>query len=130
MGGLARRASYAAVAVAAMLALAAPGRADTIVRDLQGRPIRFDVRATGVDVEWYANLLRHSAHGDEIAGVTIRVVDYDELRSRCGPEAAGCYRGSDGEGTITVPPPPARRPRARSSTSTATTSTTRSTSTA
>jgi hypothetical protein len=103
MGGIARRAAWAAVALAAALALAATGRADTILRDGQGRPIHFDVRADGVDVEWYANLLRHAAHGAEISGVTVRIVGPEELRDRCGAEAGGCYRGDDGHGTLTVP---------------------------
>ena len=87
-------------------ALALPGHAQAekiVLRDDEGRPITFDGRAADVDVEWHANLLRRAAHGDEIGGVTIRIVEPDDVRRRCGPGAGGCYRGGDGRGTITLP---------------------------
>lgn len=65
--------------------------AEMVSQDHQGRPIRFDVRAEGVDVEWYAALLRDAPHGDEIATLRIDVVSWGELRSVCGHDAGGCY---------------------------------------
>jgi hypothetical protein len=56
-----------------------------------------------VDVDWYADLLRSAAHGAEISGVTIRIVPWEEVRSSCGPSAAGCYGGPRGRGVIIVP---------------------------
>jgi hypothetical protein len=65
--------------------------AEVLSQDDQGRTIRFDVRAEGVDAEWYAALLRAAPHGDEIATVKIDVVSWDEVRSTCGQGAGGCY---------------------------------------
>jgi hypothetical protein len=83
--------------------LSAPAAAETIVeRDAAGRAITFDVQATGVDVEWYAGLLRRAAHGDEISTVTIRIVPAEEMHERCGHAASACYTGR-GSPTVTVP---------------------------
>jgi len=65
--------------------------AEVLLQDDQGRTIRFDVRVEGVDVEWYAALLRAAPHGDEISTLKVEVVSWDELRSTCGPDANGCY---------------------------------------
>ena len=67
------------------------GAAEVLSQDDQGRTIRFDVRAEGVDAEWYAALLREAPHGDEITTVRIDIVSRDELRSTCGAAADGCY---------------------------------------
>ncbi len=67
------------------------GAAEVLSQDDQGRTIRFDVRAEGVDAEWYAALLRAAPHGDEITTVRIDIVSWDELRSTCGRDAGGCY---------------------------------------
>jgi hypothetical protein len=78
----------------ALVALAAPGQAlaaEVVLQDHQGRSIRFDVRAEGVDPEWYAALLREAPHGDELSTVRIDVVGPDELASICGRDAGGCY---------------------------------------
>jgi hypothetical protein len=91
-------------AVAAALAVAGDVLAAEIVRsDAEGRPIRLDVRAGGVDADWYAGLLRRAAHADEISTVTIRIVDRDDLREMCGRRAGGCYRGRRGGGVVIVP---------------------------
>jgi hypothetical protein len=74
-----------------------------LLRDGQGRTIRFDVRTVSVDPGWYAGFLRRAAHGDEIEDVTIRIVDWDGLRQRCGPAAAGCYKRRSGQGLLVVP---------------------------
>jgi hypothetical protein len=94
-----------AVLVAVVALVAAPAAvADTFTaKDAQGRTITFDVRAQDVAVEWYANLLRNAAHGDEIERVTIRVVTADELRDTCGSGAAACYGGSRTAARIVVP---------------------------
>lgn len=74
------------------LAFAAPAAAEeVVVQDDQGRSIRFDVRAEGVDVEWYAALLRAAPHADEIATVRVDLVGLAELAETCGSAAAGCY---------------------------------------
>jgi hypothetical protein len=87
--------------VSAFLSLAFAGEAaaeEVVVPDDQGRSIQFDVRAEGVDVEWYAALLRAAPHADEISTVQINLVTPTELAERCGQEAAGCY----GRRVITV----------------------------
>jgi hypothetical protein len=91
-------------AVAGALAIAAPASAEVVlVKDREGRTITFDVQAPDVDVEWYAELLRNAAHGDEIARVTVRVVATDDLRMLCGSGAGGCYSGTTRGGRIVVP---------------------------
>jgi hypothetical protein len=88
-----RRLAVSLLSVVAALAAAAQAVAAEEVReDDAGRPIRFDVRAAGVDVDWYAWHLRRAPHGDEIGRVVVRVVDWAGLRSTCGGAAAGCYR--------------------------------------
>ncbi len=98
-----RRLLVLLTAVAALAA--APSALAEVVtaQDAQGRTMTFDVRAEGVDVEWYASLLRGAAHGDEIARVTIRIVSFEELRDTCGPGAAACYAGSRNVARIIVP---------------------------
>jgi hypothetical protein len=91
-------------AIAAVCVVSGNAAAETVVkRDAAGRPITFDVQASGVDVDWYASVLRRAAHGDEIATVTIRIVPADELHDRCGAVAAGCYSGTGRSPTLTVP---------------------------
>lgn len=89
----------------ASLAVAAAANAEVVVsRDNRGRPITFDVRAAGIDVEWYASLLRAAAHGDEIATVTIRIVPPEDVPALCGAaEAGACYGPRAGGATIVVP---------------------------
>jgi hypothetical protein len=65
--------------------------AEEVRQDDEGRTIRFDVRAGGVDVDWYAGHLRRAPHGDEIERVVVRIVDRAGLREACGRAAAGCY---------------------------------------
>jgi len=73
--------------------------AEFLSQDDQGRTMRFDIRAEGVDAEWYAALLRAAPHGNEISTVRIDIVSWDDLRSTCGSEARGCYSRN----TIVVP---------------------------
>jgi hypothetical protein len=94
----------ALLAAAGFLALCGDALAQDIVRrDDAGRPIRLDVRSTDADPDWYAGLLRRAAHGAEISTVTIRIVDWYELRSICGGGAAGCYGNRRGRGLVVVP---------------------------
>ena len=91
-------------ALVAALAAATVARAEIIVaRDAQGRAITFDVRATAVDVEWYAAILRAAAHGNEISTVTIRILPEDGVEAQCEGDAVACYGTRRGVRTIVVP---------------------------
>jgi len=94
------------VALCAALALiCATGANAAIVtsHDDQGRQITFDVRAPNVDTEWYASVLRASAHGNEISDVTIRIVPESQIPGLCGGEdASACYTGRSGPPTIMI----------------------------
>lgn len=91
---------FVLLAAAASLGFAGEAAAEPVVlADDQGRSLTFDVRAEGVDVEWYAALLRAAPHGDEISAVQVHVVSFEEMARTCGREAAGCY----GRNTITIP---------------------------
>lgn len=92
----------ALLVVSALVALAFAGEAaaeEVVLYDDQERSITFDVRAEGVDVEWYAALLRQAPHADEISRVRIELVTRTELAETCGREARGCYDRN----VITVP---------------------------
>ena len=65
--------------------------AEVVLADDQGRSIHLDVRAEGVDPEWYAALLRAAPHGDEISTLRVDIVTREELDSVCGRDAGGCY---------------------------------------
>jgi hypothetical protein len=107
MGPIACRRRIAAfVLVALALALAVATGADAAIitaQDLQGRTITYDVRATAVDTDWYTAVLRASAHGNEISGVTIQIVPEPDIEAICGGAAAACYTGRRGEPRIIVP---------------------------
>jgi hypothetical protein len=104
-----------AVAIAAgLVALAAAGRADAadaVLRDREGRPMYFDVRASAVTAGWHAEILRNVAHADEISRVTIRIVDWSELARTCGRAAVGCYSSRRGRDILVVPADRSRRVR-------------------
>jgi hypothetical protein len=86
------------------LAVAAGASAAIVTTaDLQGRPITFDVRASNVDTNWYADVLRATAHGNEISDVTIRIVPDPQIEGLCGAEAAACYDRVAGRPTIMIP---------------------------
>jgi hypothetical protein len=94
----------AALALVLTLALAAgAGAAIVTTTDLQGRQITFDVRAATVDVNWYRDVLRATAHGNEISNVTIRIVPDQSIEGLCGSEAAACYTAVGGRPTIMIP---------------------------
>jgi hypothetical protein len=87
----------------AALGLAPAAAADVVTsQDHLGREMTFDVQADNVDVEWYAEVLRNAAHGDEIQRVRVVIVPVAELAETCGRGADGCYaRGR--EARIVVP---------------------------
>lgn len=98
-----RRLIVVAVLLAALgLAPAASAQIVT-AEDRQGRTITFDVLGPNVDVEWYAELLRNAAHGDEIERVTVRIVAPADIVTACGGPATGCYGGPRFSARITVP---------------------------
>src|SRR6266542_6228483 len=89
--------------LALTLALAAGANAAIITStDEQGRRITFDVRAATVDTDWYASVLRATAHGNEISSVTIRIVPDQSIDTLCGNEAAACYKRNRGTPTIVI----------------------------
>jgi len=94
------------VLVVASLTLALATSAGAAIinsQDAQGRRITFDVRAATVDTEWYAAVLRASAHGDEISDVTVRIVPEAQIGNLCGGDAVACYTGQERNPTIIVP---------------------------
>jgi hypothetical protein len=103
---LLQRRLLAALFAALAVAFAAATGADAAIvtaQDTQGRTITFDVRAATVDTDWYASVLRASAHGDEISAVTVRIVPEPDIERLCGgAEAAACYTGRRGSPTIIV----------------------------
>jgi len=99
---LKRLVGFIALVLTLAFAAAASGAIVTTA-DLQGRRITFDVRATAVDTDWYANVLRATAHGNEISDVTIRIVPDASIESLCGAAAAACYTRSVGRPTIMIP---------------------------
>jgi hypothetical protein len=99
-----RRCASLLVALVAALALATGAGAEIVTRtDTEGRTITFDVQASGVEVDWYAALLRAAAHGDEITRVTIRIVPEEDVPALCGAAAAACYSPGRNGGRIVVP---------------------------
>jgi hypothetical protein len=101
-----RRRLLAALCAALVLALGVAAGADAAIvtaKDTQGRTITFDVRAATVDTNWYADVLRATAHGNEISTVTIRIVPEPEIEGLCGGGAAACYSGRRGPKIIFVP---------------------------
>jgi hypothetical protein len=95
--------ALAALLAAVALAGAAGANAAIITsHDDQGRTITFDVRAATVDTEWYASVLRASAHGNEISNVRIIIVPEPQVQAFCGgADAAACYDRTSA--TIVVP---------------------------
>jgi hypothetical protein len=93
----------AAAAVVFTLSTGAASAAIINTTDGQGRRMTFDVRAATVDTNWYADILRATAHGNEISDVTVRIVPDQQIDALCGNEAAACYSGFRGSPTIIIP---------------------------
>jgi len=92
----------ALVAVFAFAGAADANAAIITSHDDQGRTITFDVRAATADTEWYASVLRASAHGNEISAVRIIIVPEPQVQAFCGgADAAACYDRN--AATIVVP---------------------------
>ena len=91
------------VAAAALLLGAESANGAVVTRlDRAGRPMTFDVRARGVNVNWYAGRLRGSIHGDEISDVVVRIVPPRVVARLCGG-GGSCYSSRRGEDLLTVP---------------------------
>jgi hypothetical protein len=104
MGRAAMKSVFALVALVVSLAVAGGASAAIVTStDLQGRRITFDVRATAVDTNWYTDVLRATAHGNEISNVTIRIVPDQSIDGLCGDEAAACFTHVSGRPTIMIP---------------------------
>jgi hypothetical protein len=102
--GLVLRGRVLAALLAAVALAGATGANAAIItsHDDQGRTITFDVRAATVDTEWYASVLRASAHGNEIGNVRIIIVPEPQVQAFCGgADAAACYDRTSA--TIVVP---------------------------
>ena len=98
------KSALALVALVLTLVVAAGANAAIITsQDAQGRRITFDVRATAVDTNWYADVLRATAHGNEISNVTIRIVPDQQIDGYCGDAAAACYSRDGARPTIFIP---------------------------
>jgi hypothetical protein len=83
---------------------AAPAAARIVIRaDSAGRKMTFDVRASRVDVNWYAGILRRARHGAELENVVVRIVPASAIATRCGRTAGSCYLPGWHSATIVVP---------------------------
>src|SRR5207244_9320380 len=104
MSRAAMKSALALLVLVLTFAVAAGANAAIVTStDAQGRRITFDVRAASVDTDWYAAVLRATAHGNEISNVTIRIVPDQSIDTTCGNEAAACYTRASGKPTIIVP---------------------------
>lgn len=92
------------IAIVALFGFAGEAVAKVVtLEDRDGRAMKFDVRSNGIDVEWYAELLRNATHGDEISSVTVRIVRPALLPRLCGAGASGCYERTPAGPRIVVP---------------------------
>ena len=104
MGRAAMKSVLALLALVLSVAVATGASAAIVTStDLQGRRITFDVRAATVDTNWYTDVLRATAHGNEISNVTVRIVPDQSIDSLCGNEAAACFTHVAGRATIMIP---------------------------
>jgi hypothetical protein len=99
-----RRAIFLLAVLAALVGVPDAAARIVLAKDHQGRSMRFDVRARGADVWWYAALLRNAAHGNEITRVTVRIVPSADVARTCrSHRALGCYNSHRGRGLMVVP---------------------------
>ena len=98
--------SLVVIALAACSLVAAQAADAAIVtrHDRAGRAVTFDVRTPGVQVGWYAAILRNAIHGDEIKTARIRIVSPSRISSMCeGTDTQSCYDGDEKGGTLIIP---------------------------
>jgi hypothetical protein len=98
-------AALALVAIAGSLWTPRADARIVILADSAGRPITFDVRAAGVNLEGYRAILDSAIHGDEIEDVTIRVVPRGRLWVECQADnVAACYSAPPGRRAVIAVP--------------------------
>ncbi len=95
------------VSLTALLSAQAAGAAIVTRHDNAGRVVTFDVRAHGVEVGWYAGVLRRAVHGDEIETARIRIVPRSRISRLCeGEWTQSCYEGDEKGGVLVIPAGP------------------------
>ena len=93
-----------ALTAAALVAAQASNAAIVKRHDQAGRVVTFDVRAPGVQVGWYAAVLRSTIHGDEIETARIRIVPANQISRFCeGTSTQSCYEGDENGGVLVIP---------------------------
>jgi hypothetical protein len=93
-----------ALAACSLAAVQAADAAIVTRHDRAGRVVTFDVRAPGVQVGWYAAVLRNAIHGDEIETARIRIVSPSQIPRLCeGADAQSCYEGDEKGGVLIIP---------------------------
>jgi hypothetical protein len=105
MSRAAMKSALAVFVLVLTLGVAASANAAIITStDGQGRRMTFDVRSTAADTDWYASILRATAHGNEISSLTVRIVPDQSIDALCGDAAAACYtHDNGGKPTIMIP---------------------------
>lgn len=99
-----RRLAIIAVAAISLVAAQAANAAIVTRHDRAGRTVTFDVRAPGVEVGWYAAILRNAIHGDEIETARIRIVPANRISGLCeGRYTQSCYEGDEKSGVLIIP---------------------------
>ena len=99
MMGQMRRLTFIALVAVSLFAAQASDAAIVTRHDRAGRVVTFDVRARGVQVGWYAAILRDAIHGDEIETARIRIVAPSRISLLCeGRYTQSCYEGDEKAG--------------------------------
>ncbi len=99
-----RRLAIIAIAAVSLVAAQASDAAIVTRHDRAGRVVTFDVRAPGVQVGWYAAVLRNTIHGDEIETARIRIVHPSRISMLCeGRYTQSCYEGDEKGGVLIIP---------------------------
>ncbi len=104
MYGQMRRLILLALVAVSLVAAQASNAAIVTRHDRAGRTVTFDVRARGVQVGWYAAILRNAIHGDEIETARIRIVPASRISLLCaGRYTQSCYEGDEKGGVLIIP---------------------------
>jgi hypothetical protein len=99
-----RKLVFSALAAVSLVAAQASDAAIVTRHDRAGRVVTFDVRAPGVQVGWYAAILRGAVHGNEIKTARIRIVSPSQISRFCdGADAQSCYEGDEKGGVLIIP---------------------------